>query len=321
MESCTNRNLLKKICNVAIEVAGSLKDIEDVVWQEIFKLIFAFLQTGDPVKTEAALNTLQGLFQYLIDHIVKFKSDLLEIFKGTLVNTNLDIAKVALESVSQFIQMAEAKDTKEFQPLVPLMIGVIERALKESEETVLEDCLLEFNDMAEIEPKFFKTNLKNMFSPLLGIVDMDKNDFTKQSIRQQPVEFFVTMAERLPGAFKKEGGMLQTLLEKVFKLMIDIDDDIDEDWLRPKEGYQVDKDGEEEDNVNFGKTCVDRLVAAIGDEKMLPMLADIVNKTLQVDDWKYKHAGLMAFSQVGEYIDEIDKISSMIPIVINLFQH
>jgi len=26
-------------------------------------------------------------------------------------------------------------------------------------------------------------------------------------------------------------------------------------------------------------------------------------------DWRYKNAGLMAFSQVGEYIDEISKIS------------
>ena len=26
------------------------------------------------------------------------------------------------------------------------------------------------------------------------------------------------------------------------------------------------------------------------------------------DDWRYKHAAIMAFSQVGEYIEEIEKI-------------
>ena len=29
---------------------------------------------------------------------------------------------------------------------------------------------------------------------------------------------------------------------------------------------------EEEDNVNFGKGCVDRLVSSIGDEIMLPLI-------------------------------------------------
>ena len=53
--------------------------------------------------------------------------------------------------------------------------------------------------------------------------------------------------------------------------MIDIDEDIEESWLRPKEGFQLDQD-EDEDNVNFGKTCVDRLVSSIGDEIMLPLI-------------------------------------------------
>lgn len=38
--------------------------------------------------------------------------------------------------------------------------------------------------------------------------------------------------------------------------------------------------------------------------------------TVQNDtDWRYKHAGIMAFSQVGEYIDGPEKIAAMIPIV------
>lgn len=68
--------------------------------------------------------------------------------------------------------------------------------------------------------------------------------------------------------------MLQGLLDLTFKLMIDIDEEIDADWLNPKPGHSVEE--EEEDNVKFGQTCVDRLISCIGEETMLPLIATLV---------------------------------------------
>ena len=97
--------------------------------------------------------------------------------------------------------------------------------------------------------------------------------------------------------------------------MIDIDEDIDADWLQPKEGFAG--EDEEEDNVSFGKTCVDRLVAGVGETTMLPLIGILVQNTIANDtDWRYKHVGIMAFSQVGEYVDDIEKIRPMIPVVL-----
>ena len=79
--------------------------------------------------------------------------------------------------------------------------------------------------------------------------------------------------------------------------MIDIDEDIEESWMRPKEGFKADEDEEEEDSVHFGKTCVDRLVSSVGEEIMLPLLSQLVQNTLaNTTDWRYKNAGLMALS-------------------------
>lgn len=99
--------------------------------------------------------------------------------------------------------------------------------------------------------------------------------------------------------------------------MIDIDEDIEESWMRPKEGFKVEEEEEEEDSVHFGKVQVDRLVSAIGEEIMLPLLSQLVQATIQNDqDWRYKNAGIMALSQVGEYIDDIQKIAPMIPVIV-----
>ena len=119
---------------------------------------------------------------------------------------------------------------------------------------------------------------------------------------------------------KKDEALTKDVLEQVFQLMIDIDEEIDESWMRPKEGFQG--EDEEEDNVNFGKTAVDRLVAGVGDAHMLPLIGQLVMNTIANDtDWRYKHAGIMAFSQVGEYVDEIDKIRPMMPIIFQHVQH
>ncbi len=115
--------------------------------------------------------------------------------------------------------------------------------------------------------------------------------------------------------------LLKDILDQVFRLMIDIDEDIEESWLRPKEGFQLDQD-EEEDNVNFGKGCVDRLVSSIGDEIMLPLIGQLVQNTISNDsDWRYKNAGIMAFSQVGEYVDDPHKLSIMIPVIVQHCNH
>ena len=134
------------------------------------------------------------------------------------------------------------------------------------------------------------------------------------------MEFVVTIIERKPSLAKKNDELIRDILELIFQLMIDIDEDIDNDWMRPREGFSG--EDEDEDNVAFGKQAVDRLVAGVGDEKMLPLIGVLVQNTIANDtDWRYKHAGIMAFSQVGEYVDEVSKIQTMVPVIVQHVQH
>ena len=95
------------------------------------------------------------------------------------------------------------------------------------------------------------------------------------------MEFAVTMIERKPALAKKNEDLIKDVLEQIFQLMIDIDIEIENDWLCPKEGFAG--EDEEEDNVNFGKTAVDRLVAGVGDAQMLPLIGVLVQNTIAND--------------------------------------
>jgi hypothetical protein len=77
---------------------------------------------------DAALQIFNGLFTYIIDHLLKFKSDLIEIFRKTLNHANLDIKLASLQAISNFLQSVEQKDTKPFIDLIPSMYSVIRTA-------------------------------------------------------------------------------------------------------------------------------------------------------------------------------------------------
>jgi hypothetical protein len=129
-----------------------------------------------------------------MDHLVKYKEDLAGIFQKTLQNPTLDIKLAALQATANYLSIAERKETKAFIPLLPLMVTVVTAALAEEDETVLEDALVEFNELAEIEPSFFKPNFKEIYEALKPVVA--NKEFANNSIRHQPLEFFCTIVER-----------------------------------------------------------------------------------------------------------------------------
>jgi hypothetical protein len=57
--------------------------------------------------------------------------------------------------VSNYLQTVEQKDVKPMVQLIPDMYNVIRAAASEDDEVVLQDAFIEFNEIAEIEPKFF----------------------------------------------------------------------------------------------------------------------------------------------------------------------
>lgn len=155
------------------------------------------------------------------------------------------------------------------------MTQVIMQAVTDDEETVLQDAWIEFNEIAEIEPKFFQKTMKDIFAATKTIVL--KDDLTNTKIKQQPIEFYVTCIERVPAIVKKNIDLLSEIIQLIFQLMIDVDVDIEEDWLKPKEGFRDNENDGEEDNVNFGKSSIDKLISAVGDELTLPILSEITN--------------------------------------------
>ena len=104
--------------------------------------------------------------------------------------------------------------------------------------------------------------------------------------------------------------------------MIEISDEIPSEWQTPPEGYNEDmEDDEDFETTRFGMGAIDRLIYVIGEEEMLPILSGTIEKLLQNPDWRYKYTAVMALSQIGEYIEDVEKISSVLQMIVGFLKH
>lgn len=56
--------------------------------------------------------------------------------------------------------------------------------------------------------------------------------------------------------------------------MVEIDDEITDEWKNPAEGYNEDmEDDADFETTRFGMGAIDRLIYVIGEEELLPVLS------------------------------------------------
>jgi len=97
IRACTTKDLIHKISNLLVEVAGGMYEHEnEAIWQALLDLVFEFVNSDNNLYVDSALQIFNGLFSYIIDHLNKFKQDLFGIFRKTLNHANLDIRLAAL---------------------------------------------------------------------------------------------------------------------------------------------------------------------------------------------------------------------------------
>lgn len=93
----TNKNYMHKVCNVAVEIQGAMvNEQDDCIWQDLLNLVFTFIQSEQESHIDSALVIFNGLFSYILDHLVKHKQELGGIFERTLQYRSLDIKLAAL---------------------------------------------------------------------------------------------------------------------------------------------------------------------------------------------------------------------------------
>ncbi len=76
------------------------------------------------------------------------------------------------------------------------------------------------------------------------------------------------------------------------------------------------EDDDDFETTRFGMNAIDRMISAIGEKELLPVLSLTIQKLLESNDWRYKYAAIMALSQTGEYVEEIKNLAPVVATIL-----
>lgn len=62
---------------------------------------------------------------------------------------------------------------------------------------------------------------------------------------------------------------------------------------------------------------IDRIIHALGQEATISLISNVIGDLVRNDDWRCRHAALMALSQVGEYVDDIIQMDPIVNFILN----
>lgn len=149
----------------------------------------------------------------------------------------------------------------------------------------------------EVDVKFFKGNYNELNLLLQNIFKIPK---IEGGVKRMATEILVDFSEKAPSLFRKNADFINSMLEMVFTHMMDIEEEISDEWKKPSEGYNEQmEDDEDFETTRFGMGAIDRIIYSVGDKEVLPILSNSIKNLLAQPDWRCQYTAVMALSQIG----------------------
>uniref|UniRef100_A0A8C1BEZ7 Karyopherin (importin) beta 3 n=1 Tax=Cyprinus carpio carpio TaxID=630221 RepID=A0A8C1BEZ7_CYPCA len=284
-------NIRKKVCDIAAELTRNLIDDDgNNQWPEILKFLFDSVNSQDVNLREAALHifwNFPGIFGNQQQHY-------LEVIKRMLVQCmqdqeNPQIRTLAARAASSFILSNESNTAllKHFSDLLPGILQAVNESCYRGDDSVLKSLV----EIADTAPKYLRPNLEATLQLSLKLC-ADTNLTNMQ--RQLALEVIVTLSETAAAMLRKHTNIVAQSVPQMLSMMVDLEED--EEWAMADELEDDDFDS----NAVAGESALDRIACGLGGKIVLPMIKQHIMQMLQNPDWKYRHAGLMALSAIGE---------------------
>uniref|UniRef100_A0ABI7YGZ0 Importin N-terminal domain-containing protein n=1 Tax=Felis catus TaxID=9685 RepID=A0ABI7YGZ0_FELCA len=287
----TQSSMRKKICDIAAELARNLIDEDgNNQWPEGLKFLFDSVSSQNMGLREAALHifwNFPGIFGNQQQHY-------LDVIKRMLVQCMQDqehpsIRTLSARATAAFILANEHNVAlfKHFADLLPGFLQAVNDSCYQNDDSVLKSLV----EIADTVPKYLRPHLEATLQLSLKLCgDTSLNNMQ----RQLALEVIVTLSETAAAMLRKHTNIVAQTIPQMLAMMVDLEED--EDWANADELEDDDFDS----NAVAGESALDRMACGLGGKLVLPMIKEHIMQMLQNPDWKYRHAGLMALSAIGE---------------------
>ncbi|XP_028256566.1 importin-5 [Parambassis ranga] len=287
----TSPNIRKKVCDIAAELSRNLiDDSGNNQWPELLKFLFDSVNSDNVSLREAALHifwNFPGIFGNQQQHYM-------EVIKRMLVQcmqdqANPQIRTLAARATASFVLSNEGNTAllKHFADLLPGILQAGNESCYQGDDSVLKSLV----EIADTAPKYLRPNLEATLQLCLKLC-ADTNLTNMQ--RQLALEVIITLSETAAAMLRKHTAIVAQSVPQMLAMMVDLEDD--DEWAMADELEDDDFDS----NAVAGESALDRIACGLGGKIILPMIKQHIMQMLQNPDWKYRHAGLMALSAIGE---------------------
>uniref|UniRef100_A0A8C4STW7 Importin-5 n=1 Tax=Erpetoichthys calabaricus TaxID=27687 RepID=A0A8C4STW7_ERPCA len=284
-------NIRKKICDIAAELARNLIDDDgNNQWPDILKFLFDSVNSQNVGLREAALHifwNFPGIFGNQQQHY-------LEVIKRMLAQCmqdqeNPQIRTLAARAAASFVLSHENNTLlhKHFAELLPGILQAVNDSCYQNDDSVLKSLV----EIADTAPKYLRPHLEATLQLSLKLCG---DTILTNMQRQLALEVIVTLSETASPMLRKHTNILAQSIPQMLAMMVDLEDD--DEWAIADELEDDDFDS----NAVAGESALDRVACGLGGKIVLPMIKEHIMQMLQNPDWKYRHAGLMALSAIGE---------------------
>ncbi|CAK1548631.1 unnamed protein product [Leptosia nina] len=288
-----SQQLRRKICDVVSELARNHIDDDGVnQWPEFLQFMFNCANAQDSNIKEAAIRmftSVPGVFG-------NRQNENLDVIKRMLLTALQPTESEALQmqavkAVGAFILLHDKEPAiqKHFSDLLLPFMEVVVKSIEKAEDDAALKVLIE---LAESTPKFLRPQVVTIFQVCIKVVG-DTN--AEENWRQLALETLVTLCETAPAMVRKMvPNAIGALTPLILEMMCELDDE--PDWAVQDD---VADDDNEQNNV-AAESALDRMCCGLGGKIMISLIVGRVPEMFNSEDWKRRHAALMAVSSAGE---------------------
>ncbi|CAG9576082.1 unnamed protein product [Danaus chrysippus] len=288
-----SQQLRRKICDVVSELARNHIDDDGVnQWPEFLQFMFNCASAQDPNIKEAGIRmftSVPGVFG-------NRQNENLDVIKRMLLSTLQPTESEALQmqavkAVGAFILLHDKEPAiqKHFSDLLLPFMQVVVQSIEKADDDAALKVLIE---LAESAPKFLRPQVETIFQVCIKVIgDKDGED----NWRQLALEALVTLCETAPAMVRKVvPNAIRLLTPLILDMMCELEEE--PDWAVQDNA----SDDDNELNYVAAESALDRMCCGLGGKIMLGLIVGQVPEMLNSQDWKRRHAALMAVSSAGE---------------------
>ena len=317
---CNDKSLKKKIGNIVGNLYQSVSKVEkkwDTVLQYIADGFKLPLNQENAVNIDSAVYLLSKIFTFATDELTPGIDVFIEGFKKYFKEGTLQIQTNSVEAICEILSGSLSKEnTKKFKDLIFNILQTILKCYNENDLDNLKLTLFALSDLAQVQPAMLKKHFQDIMILMGKIIENKKLD--DDALRGVAFEVIVSIIESHPKVIVDDKEKLKLLINSIYRYAMEIEEDIDEEWLTPKSLSLSEEEFIPEEKLDEALSLIDRIILGCSSKLVLPIISQIVMELLnhKNESWKYKYIAYISVGKIANYVKKIKDIEQIIPIIL-----